>query len=343
MVVSFPVGIYTVFGTHLSKNYTASTPVYALTYDFSFASVQVPIVGNLGELFAAFLAIYFVFFLLASRQGPGLVKALLAATNDGYLALFSNPLASTTVILGATSLGTVLVDSLQSNAGVQTGSLSGDPFSLLVDFTVAPLLEETSFRLVLLGVPVFLLALLLLRDFSPKTAIKVLWRPSSAWDVDETDIEGTPRPSNLPNASMFPGDGSRSLKVRVMKPIVFVFLALSSIIFGYAHYASGSGWGPGKVSEAALAGLALGYLYVKYGFHTNVLLHWSINYVGSIYSFLAQGLVGVPWTSQTGSLLDVVPTVDIVLLLGLPSLLIVVNELMKALMGKRFRTYEKMK
>jgi len=339
MFVSFPAGLFTVFGTHLSNNYTASTRVTALTYDFVFASVQIPIFGpifgTLGGLFVLFSAVYFAFLILAARQGPGLLRALRSSITEGYDALFTNPLAATSVLLGATSLVIVLVDTLQTNAGISTGSLSGDPFSLLVDFTVAPLLEETTFRLIMLGIPVLILSLVLLRNFSPMKAIKVLWRPSSFWDVDETEEAETSRSFNETTPSMFPDQETDSLKVRAMKPIIYVFLLLSSLIFGYAHYASGAGWGPGKVSEAALAGLALGYLYVKYGFHTNVLLHWSINYVGSVFSFLAQGLWGVPWTSNTGSFLDVIPTVEIIYLLGVPSTVIVANELLKQFMGGR--------
>jgi hypothetical protein len=226
-----------------------------------------------------------------------------------------------------------LVDTVQSGAGIATGSLNGDAFSLLVDFTVAPLLEESTFRLIMLGVPVLILALLLLRGLSPLKVARVLWRPSAAWDVDEPKGIETPRSFDETDLSIFPNSPPGSLGVRALRPIVYVFLALSSFYFGYAHYASGSGWGPGKVSEAALAGLALGYLYIKYGFHTNVLLHWSINYVGSIYAFFGQGVYGVPWTSNSGSLLDVVPTVDIVFLLGVPSLLLLVNELMKRALG----------
>src|SRR6266480_2231386 len=59
MVASFPVGLYTVFGTRLSDNYSASTPVFALTYDLSFARVQVPVSSNLGDVFAVFLLVYF--------------------------------------------------------------------------------------------------------------------------------------------------------------------------------------------------------------------------------------------------------------------------------------------
>ena len=335
MLVSFPAGLYTVFGTHLSNNYTASTAVYALTYDFVFASVQIPIGGNMGEIFVLFLAVYFAFLVLAARQGAGLFKALRSSITQGYDALFTNPLAATCILLGATGLVTVLVDTAQTNAGVSTGSLSGDPFSLLVDFTIAPLLEETTFRLIMLGIPVLILSLVLLRDFSPMKALKVLWRPSSFWDVDETEEADARRSFNESGPSMFPDQQSDSLKIRAMKPVVYVFLVLSSVIFGYAHFASGAGWGPGKISEAALAGLALGYLYVKYGFHTNVLLHWSINYVGSIFSFLAQALWGIPWTSNSGNFLDVVPAVDLIFLLGVPSTLIVANELLKRVMGAR--------
>jgi Type II CAAX prenyl endopeptidase Rce1-like len=335
MLLSFPVGVYTVFGTDLSSTYNAFTAVNGLEYYLVFATVDLPIMGNLGGVFVVFLLIYLAFFLFAARQGAGLLGALRAAAVDGYDALFSNPLAATLILLGASSLATIALDTVQTSSGVPTGSLTGDPFSLLVNFTIAPLFEETTFRLMMLGLPVLILSLVLLRDFSPARAARVLWRPSAAWDVDETDGVETRRSFTDSDPAIFPGYSSDSLKARAMRPVVFVFLVASSLIFGYAHFASGAGWGPGKVSEAALSGLALGYLYIKYGFHASVLLHWSINYVGSVYAFLGQGALGVPWTSNTGSLLDVVPTVDFVLLLGLPSVLIVANELLNSALASR--------
>jgi hypothetical protein len=336
MLVSFPVGLYTVFGAHLSNNYTSSTSVSGVNLNFVFATVAVPVVGNMGDIFLVLSAIYLGFLLLAARQGAGLLKALRAAASDGYQALFTNPLTATMLLLGAASFVTVLVDNLQNGAGVSAGSLTGDPFSLLVNFTLAPLLEEMTFRLIMIGVPVLILSLIMFREFSPLKAARALWRPSSVWDVDEEEEVVTVRSFEQTSPSMFPGGPTDSLKVRAIRPVVYVFLVLSSFIFGYAHYASGIGWGPGKVTEAALAGLALGYLYVKYGFQTNVLMHWSINYVGSIFSFFAQAVFGVPWTSNTGSFLDVIPTLDIVFFLGVPSTLIVANELLKrAMRGRR--------
>jgi len=338
MLVSFPVGLYTVFGAHLSNNYTSSTTISAVNLNFVFATVAMPVVGNMGDIFAALSAIYLGFLLLAARQGAGLLRALRTTASDGYQALFTNPLTATMLLLGAASFVTVLVDNLQTDAGVSAGSLTGDPFSLLVNFTLAPLLEEITFRLIMIGVPVLVLSLIMFREFSPMKAAKALWRPSSVWDVDEEEEEVvvvTVRSFEKTGPSMFPDGPTDSLKVRAIRPVVYVFLVLSSFIFGYAHYASGIGWGPGKVTEAALAGLALGYLYVKYGFHTNVLMHWSINYVGSIFSFLAQAVFGVPWTSNTGSFLDFIPTLDIVFFLGVPSTLIVANELLKRAMRGR--------
>lgn len=249
--------------------------------------------------------------------------------------MFANPLTATMVMLGATSLVTVIVDTVQTNAGIATGSISGDPFALLIDFTLAPLLEESEFRLIMIGIPVLILFVVMIRQYSPSKLLRILWRPSSAWDHDETEEDGKVRTFKDSGFSIFPAEAADSLKVRAMKPVVYTFLVLSSLLFGYAHYASGSGWGPGKISEAALAGLALGYLYIKYGFHTDVLLHWSINYVGTVFAFFAQGVYGIPYTSATGSWLDIVPSLDMVFLLGVPSGLIVFNELLKTVLARR--------
>ncbi len=335
MLVSFPVGVYTVFGAHLSNNYTASTPIYGINLDVVFTSVQVPVSGNLGVLFLVCSVAYLACVILALKQGIGFWRSLRGAATQGYEALFTNPMAAMMVLLGATSLVTLLVDTAQNSAGISTGSLTGDPFSLLVDFTLAPLLEETSFRLIMIGVPVLVLGLVMFREFSPRKIVKALWRPSSLWDADEADDIETVASFETTGPSLFPARAEDSTKIRAIRPVVYAFLVLSSIMFGYAHYASGSGWGPGKISEAALAGLALGYLYIKYGLHTSLLLHWSIDYVGSIFSFFAQAVWGVPWTSNTGNPLDYIPTVVIVFLLGGSGTLIVFNELLKrVLKGK---------
>jgi len=300
IIASFPAGIYTVFGSSLSNNYTAASPAGSLAWDVVFFVLQIPVAASLGTLFLGVSLVYLLFLVLAARQGGGFVGAIRSSRTEGFGAFMKNPLSGTLVFLGATSLATVLLDTLQTGAGVPTGSLSGDPFALLIDFSVAPLLEETTFRLIMIGVPV--VAVLFIARGSVAAALRCLWRPSAAWHSGGV------------------GDS--------MRPVAYAFLAISSLLFGYAHYAANSGWDIGKISEAALGGLALGYVYIRYGFHTSVLLHWGIDYVGSVYSFLGQAVQGVPWTSN-GSLLDVVPSAEIIFVLGVPSLLIVLNEMLK--------------
>ena len=54
------------------------------------------------------------------------------------------------------------------------------------------------------------------------------------------------------------------------------FLLISSVIFGLAHVSS---WGWWKFFPAFLGGLALGYLYLKYGMHASILFHFANDFV----------------------------------------------------------------
>ena len=54
------------------------------------------------------------------------------------------------------------------------------------------------------------------------------------------------------------------------------FLLISSTIFGLAHVSS---WGWWKFFPAFLGGLALGYLYLKYGLHVSILFHFANDFV----------------------------------------------------------------
>ena len=60
------------------------------------------------------------------------------------------------------------------------------------------------------------------------------------------------------------------------KPEVVMILA-SSIIFGYAHYASG--WGAWKIIPATVGGLAFGYLFLKFGLAASIMMHFGTDYL----------------------------------------------------------------
>jgi hypothetical protein len=51
---------------------------------------------------------------------------------------------------------------------------------------------------------------------------------------------------------------------------------LSSALFGFAHL---EGWGAWKVFPSAVAGVAFGYLFIKYGLASAILLHFGFDYL----------------------------------------------------------------
>jgi hypothetical protein len=59
--------------------------------------------------------------------------------------------------------------------------------------------------------------------------------------------------------------------------IVLIFI--SSAIFSYGHLA---GWDLFKMIPTFVTGLALGYLFVRYGVYASIMLHFLVNYMSSV-------------------------------------------------------------
>jgi len=63
---------------------------------------------------------------------------------------------------------------------------------------------------------------------------------------------------------------------RMGRPEVILILA-SSLMFGFAHLAGG--WGAWKILPTAVAGMAFGYLFLRYGLASAIVLHFGIDYM----------------------------------------------------------------
>jgi hypothetical protein len=63
----------------------------------------------------------------------------------------------------------------------------------------------------------------------------------------------------------------------------------------------GGGWELGKVLPTFVAGLCLGWLYVKWGFHGAVLLHLLFNYFSGSFDYFTE-LVGSTLLADTVSI-----------------------------------------
>lgn len=290
IVLSFPVGVYTVFFTKLSTTYTPSSPEGVFYFVGPIAEV-LPFTTTLGAFFLALLGIYAALIGLAALQGRSIVSAFRAAYFEGFGAFFSNRLLTTITSIGFLVFTATLFDYFESSAGVPVGSLSGDTLRIFVEATAAPLREELGFRVVIIGV----LAVIACVGRSWRVAAKSLWRPAAAYEGRESDS--------------------------ATRLLLLAGLIISSAVFGLAH--SGGGYEIGKIPEAMYGGLVLGYVYVVYGFHVAVLVHWGLDYLGSVFSLFSQGTSGSSGLASIANALAYLAYYDLWLLIGAGGFLVV--------------------
>ncbi len=316
VVLSFPLGVYTVFSGKLSQNVTSSTIIRP--YFWVGPAVQfAPFVVSAGAWFALFTAVYLACLAFASLQRERLGSAVRGSLSRGAGALTSSPLVVVIVSIGFLTFTASMIDLLVSSAGAPIGGPSGDPFELLLGISFAPLVEEVGFRVLLIGVVALILSLA--RPW--RTALAALWRPSKA-------IEG------------FAVGSGASL-------IIWAATSFSAVTFGACHVVCGGGsWDIGKLPEAVYGGLVLGYLYVRYGLHVSVLAHWGVNYFGSVYAFFGQAAYGIPWNSAAKEYVgQLAVDVDMLFLFGLASFLLVmylgVKKVVRLRSGEAPRDFDK--
>ena len=117
--------------------------------------------------------------------------------------------------------------------------------------TISPITEEVGFRILLIGLPLFLF-------YSHKSSIRfffiALWHPARYLHVI----------NNNKTIPLIIGVG---------------------VFFGLAHIMSGEPWSLGKITQASASGIILGWVYYKYGFLSAILVHWATNYFLLSYVF----------------------------------------------------------
>ena len=156
MILSFPIGLYTVFITDLGR----------------YSSIR--------GLFIIFWFIYLVLFVKAIR-GPRLPLNRIPRTALNYelKSIFNNTLSTLAVTFSALLLITTFIELLQKSVGVETGSLHeidpSFPILLFISTTIAPIEEEIIFRVATIGIVVILLLFIRGNHFNP---FRVLWHPA---------------------------------------------------------------------------------------------------------------------------------------------------------------------
>lgn len=215
--------------------------------------IPLPIPITLNSLALLFLTIYVVL------AGVSLIH------KESILDIFkgrriNNDLLITMKIMSLILILIIVIEGIQEAAGIPTGELEApNEYIRYVSALVAPLVEELGFRVSIIGFILLIIGVSIFRDEKPIIIriIKILWTPLSISEANNTSL---------------------------YRYFAYFLVLTTSIAFGLAHYLSGGGWDIGKVSTATIAGISLGYLYVKYGIHTAILGHAFFNvYLLSMY------------------------------------------------------------
>ena len=245
LVISFPIGIYVVFETDIGDDINYDYPVTHLDIFRETSFYQSSFELSIGDAFVILWVFYlaiFVFSILGPKQN--FLKSISSLISRGEYDVKVNYMFAMTKWLSILVLISALINFIQESFGIITVPPLGD--NNLIQFfyvSLAPLLEEFVFRILLIGIPLFVL-------YSGRASfsyfLKCLWTPSS-------------------------------LNILDSKKAFFV-IAFVGIAFGFAHIAFGDSWTEGKFAQATVGGIILGYVYFRYGFVASLLIHWATNY-----------------------------------------------------------------
>jgi hypothetical protein len=255
----------------------AARSIHAIPLEVFMAfPVDIPIRVTMGALFMGLWVIFVACMVAAFRDRGGFLSSLkgaptkplsFATTNF----LFMLPIAATSLLYAS-----VIIEQFQESQGVQTGNLSfppqTSPYVILINLAFAPLNEEIAFRITSIGIPLGLFLILLYRN-DPKLAgakNRISFLLLAMFSPEQAKMKlGYP---SVETKGLFGG----------ITLLEWVLILVTSFVFGAAHFLLGGGWQVGKVSTALLAGFVFGLMFVAYGAHAAILMHWFFDYFFTI-------------------------------------------------------------
>ena len=254
MILSFPIGAYLVFNSEIGDNLTYEYPMDGFSLFLAGIGFDVPITFELGDGFIVIWCIFLILFVTAMFGPKKKIVAMLQSMISGDKYQIQDSYIVATIkwfsILVIVS-GTIIA--IQEFIGISVEQPEA-PNQLIqfFDISLAPIIEEFGFRVMLIGLPLFMLYS---HKLSFKFLIKSLWMP---WQ-------------NLHSINM--------KKVLILIVVVGVF-------FGAAHIFSDEAWSSGKLVQAVASGIIIGWVYVRYGLVPAILIHWATNYFIFSYGYI---------------------------------------------------------
>jgi uncharacterized membrane protein YidH (DUF202 family) len=256
MILAFPLGAYVVFNSNLEDSVRYDFPLDGFNFFFVGIGFEIPIEFELGDVFIGLWCVFIILFSIAVL-GPktNFLKALSPVMSEGKYETKSNYLVSVIKWFAILIVISGIIDFVQQSLGIPTESpQQSDVLIQFFNVTTAPLSEEIGFRVMLIGIPLFLIYS---QRLSIKLFFKSLWNPTQSLNISENK-----------------------------KAIILIVIV--GIFFGLAHIISGEPWSFGKFAQATAGGIIIGWVYFKHGFPSAILVHWATNYfIFSYVYFLA--------------------------------------------------------
>lgn len=256
LLVSFPIGIYVVFETDIGDDINFEYPLTHLELFAGTEFYQSSLDVSIGDAFVVLWTFYLILFVIAIL-GPrhDFLKTLSPIISLGKYDTRVNYMIGITKWFSILILISTLINFVQEWIGLDiVPPLAENDLIQFFYVTLAPIVEEFGFRLLLVGIPLFVMYS---ARPSLKYFVKCLWSPAN---LDITDAKKA-----------------------------FLLIIFVGILFGFAHIAFGDSWSTGKFAQAAASGIILGWVYLRYGFVASVMIHWAANYfVFSYANFISQ-------------------------------------------------------
>ena len=252
MILSFPLGTYTLFNSEIGDDIDYSFPLDQFDIFIAGINLGIPIEYEIGDVFLVFWSIFLILFVI-TFLGPRnnflqTISQLLTKdkinTDANYLVNVIKWFSVIVVISG-------IINFIQESFGISTlpPEYTND-LTLFLAITISPITEELGFRVMLIGITLFLI-------FAHKSSIKfffsVLWHPYN------------------------------NLHIMQHKRAISIIIVVG-LFFGLAHIISGEPWSEGKFAQATISGIIIGWVYYRYGLISAILVHWATNYF--IYSYI---------------------------------------------------------
>ena len=282
MIVSFPLGAYAIFNSDIGNDIDYNFPLEKFDMFIAGVNIQLPLEYEIGDVFVIAWSIFVILFVI-SFLGPkkNFIKTIGDILANGKNSFSENTMINIIKWFSILVLISAIITIIQESLGIVTEPPdTANDLILFLQISLAPITEEIGFRLVLIGIPLFLI-------YSHKSSIKFffksLWNPYSNLHIYE----------NRKAIALIIGVG---------------------IFFGIAHVISGEPWTSGKILQASIGGIIIGWVYFRYGLAAAIILHWATNYFIYSYLFLISEIYG--FSVQNATSHSMIGTFEIILIIS---------------------------